>query len=146
MHIITITKNRWPQFKQELLPIAYVCIVQTWWHFYSPPFIKIKSFSPLLGIILTTLSYLFCISAFIFPEKYAASFTLKHLDHAPAADSLKMMHRTIRTTVVIICMFLLWYSDIWGMPNTFYAILYAHSAIAYLLMARAVKKYTNKTT
>lgn len=144
MHIMNIAKDRWPQLKQELLPVIYVCIVQTWWYFYFTPFIKIRNFSPVLGILLTILSYFICISPFIFPEGYVSAFTLKHLDHAPAATNLKLMNRTIQLIIAMIALFIFWYNDLYDMPNTLYALLYAHCVIVYILMARAIKRYNNR--
>lgn len=142
---MNIFEGRLSQLKQELLPLLYLSLVQIWWNFNFPAFVRLGNpLSYIVSVSMSIISTLAFISVFLFPEKYAPSFNFEYLDAAPNASILKKIHSIWLIIVINFSMFFLWYKDFYGMSNTYYILCYTHWIITFVLIAQAIDRYNNK--
>jgi len=139
-------KERWSKFKQELIPIIYVSTFQIWWNFNFPPIIRLGTpWSTVLGLSLSIVITFVYIFTFSFADKYASQFNLEYLDGAPEpyGPILKKIERIGLIAIAHISMFFVWYNDLYGMSNIYYALCYAYCLTGFVLMARAINRPKN---
>ena len=138
-------KNYWPRFKQELPVLLYFFIVQTSLNFNFPTFVKLGSpwniVVPVFSSIVCAIMYTIVL---LFPQNIARQINLEFLGdfHDPAF--FKSIYRwSIVLLFHIICLFM-WYIDYHRAPTMWYFIWYVHTVIAYILIYRVAKTYSNK--
>lgn len=129
--MIHILLSRWPQFKKQIPAILYICIVQTILNFHYPPYMALES--PWNGIAVLVASFagvLLCTVCFLFPERFEN-------EYMPNAG---LFSGRMFGLLLGAC-FWMWYTDYHHMANQWYALLYAHYAITFLLLYRAIAQY-----
>ena len=136
---MTVLDGRWAKFKQELLPILYVSIIQVWWFFKFPPtFMQVATpWNTVLMIIQSIIGISCTIFVFSFADNRLVLFNLAHLDAFPHAQVLKKIQRTIFIAAIVIGALLAWYKDFYGMSNLAYLLLYSFWIITFILLYRA---------
>lgn len=149
-----IVKNRWPQFKQELLTFIYLSTIQVWINFNFPTFIKqVHPFN----IIIPTLLSIICISIYllilIFPEtlSFIIDDTLNSAEYllsSASQTSNPLLFKRIYIGFLVVLFHAVylynWHRNYYGLPNIWYIILYVHSISIFILIYKAFQRYKNK--
>lgn len=140
--MLNIIRERWPLFKKNLPSIIFLSLCNAWWSFNFPMITKLGApWSIIMGFGMCTLSLWMTFYIFLFPEEFATSFKLDHLNDTPYSKIAKMIIRIVQIGSCNAVMFIAWYQDWHGMSNTYYAMLYAYCIIGFALMYRAVSRY-----
>lgn len=139
---MNISQERLSKFKQELIPILYLSIVQIWWSFNFPPFIKLGApWNTMLGVIISIVCILLYMYMFTYADTYAPMF---NLGYSPKLDRIGRIYKNIERAWIIaiahISLFIVWYNDLYGMSNAYYVFCYVNLIITFVLMARAVNR------
>ncbi|MDR3551022.1 MAG: hypothetical protein P4L31_06430 [Candidatus Babeliales bacterium] len=139
---MNISQERLSKFKQELVPIIYLSMVQVWWSFNFPAFTRLAApWSTMLSVIMSVVSIVLCIYIFTYADTYAPMFNLRY---SPNLDRIGRIYRNIERisimAIFFIIMFIVWYNDLYGMSNKNYAFCYANMIITFALMARAANR------
>jgi uncharacterized membrane protein len=137
---MNLSDKRWSKFKQELIPIIYLSILQTGWNFNRPLIMRFKSpWSIILATIMSIVGIMVTAYGFTFADTFAPYFNLHHLDAAPYSETLKKIHRTSLIIVVHIILFVAWYKDFYRMSSVHYAISYVICLTTCILFYRAMR-------
>jgi len=142
---MNIFKNRYSNIKQNCISIICVSAVQIWFNFKFPAFIRRGTFLHIIfGVTASIITTFVCLYVFAYPERYKSFVDLEYLDDAPEQyrQLFKDLHRALLISVIIAASFYFWYTDYYGMSNTWYIILYAYWFTAFALMIRAIKRST----
>jgi hypothetical protein len=141
MNLINLSDKRWSKFKQELIPIIYLSILQTVWNFNLPLIMKFKSpWSIILATIMSVLGAIIIAYSFTFADTFATHFNpeLQHLDNIPYSELLKKLHRITPVAVFHVVLFIFWYKNPYGMSNAQHAAQYVIRLTSWILLYRAM--------
>jgi hypothetical protein len=142
MNLINIPDKRWSKFKQELIPIIYLSILNIVGSFKLSP-ITMKLTSPWNTILATFMSIAGTIAiayGFTFADTFAPYLNpeLHHLDNIPYSATLKKIHRIGLIVAVHLVFLIFWYKDPYGMSTANHAAGYVIRLTSWLLFYRAM--------
>ena len=135
------TNKHYLKFKQELPSIILISILQTWWNFNFPPFIRLGQPWSFIASLTATI---FCITActymFSHADKYAKAFSLDYLDEAPEplGSNLKLFSKIAAPIIPLTIFWYLWQIDYYRMSNLHYAGMYSCTFLMFILFYKAM--------
>ncbi len=136
-------QTHWSKFKQEYISILYVSIIQIWFNFKFPAFIKLGT--PLNTIvslscsIATTLCYMI---VFSHANIYLSQYNLEGSNNTQEKYK-KTAQKALQIGLFIwahILFFYMWRHNYYDMSAFFYALFYVHCLTVFLLIARAITR------
>ncbi len=126
--ILNILVERWPKFKQELLPIVFLSLFQIWlninYEFYGYP----------LNTLSTIYACVFGVIAFALLFSFADKTFLKLSPNAPIAGKISLI-----TTLTIIVMFMR-HPSLYDTPTTYYVLVWSYRILVGALWYRAANR------
>lgn len=91
-----IRDRRVAKFKQELIPIICLSIIQIWWSFKFPVFERLGAPWHTLAAIIVSIAGITAIVYLLSgADKYTSQFNLEYLDGAPNASFLKKLEKIL---------------------------------------------------
>lgn len=136
-----LDKRRRSKFKQELLPILYLSIMQVLWSFNHPVLKRLDGFwNTLFSVVLSIVGILGIVITFTFADILAPQFNLEYLDEMPYSHILKNIQKTVLIFIFHMTIFWMWYKKILNLPDIYYVFCYVHFIIAFALLIRAIKR------
>jgi len=133
---------RWSEFKHEIFPLLYLAIVQTWFNFKFPLFVRLGMPLSVIVCAIMSMSIIFCYcTIFLFPEIYAPHYNLEWLDDSPDPEFFKEIYTFCLRIIIWGGFFYFWYTDYYGMSNVNYVFLFVHWFITYMFMVRIMHRY-----
>jgi|GEM_PF-3164201 len=140
---MNILQTRWSKFKQEFFTILFVSLIQIWFNFKFPAFIKLGTpLSTIVSVSCSIFTTLTCIVVFSMADQYLPQFNLKGFDTAPEEyrEKLKSALRiSLFVSYHLIFLYIWWY-DYYNMPSFYYVLFYVYCVIVFSLMARAITR------
>lgn len=131
----------WPKFKQELLPILFLSLVQIWWNFNFPFFMRLGTpWNSMTAICSSIVSTALIIYAFSCVKGYPRRFNGDGLEKEPYDFIFKNIDRICFAIVANTGMFFIWYNDVYSMSNLQYFLFYAYGFIMFALLHRAMNR------
>lgn len=141
---MNIDGKRRARFKQNLLAILYLSVIQTWLNFNFPAFTQLGSpLSDLLKVIMSIMFIFGYIMILVFPHDHVRSINLEFLDDFPDPILFKNIFKVLMLIVANATFIYLWYTDFHRVPSKWYFIWYVHSVIALFIIHRSVRSYKN---
>jgi hypothetical protein len=139
---MNLSNKRWPKFKQELIPIIYISILNTIANFKLSPF-TMKLASPwniILGTVVSVLGAIIIAYGFTFADIWGPRFAVypPSFDEGPYQEVFKKIYRSIPIAVAHIGFFICWYKDYNRMSNAHYAADYVICITSWILLYRAM--------
>jgi hypothetical protein len=145
IYIMAFIEKYWVKLKQNIAALLYLCVIQTWWNFKFPAFIRLGTpWNILVSTGLSIACILIYFSIFVYPEKYAPSFNLEYLNEAPISWNLKQIHRMLFFLLMHSAFFYMWYMDFYHMPSLYYLFWYVHCAIVFIIIAHSIQEYNHE--
>ncbi len=140
METLILIKNtftdRWPKFKQELIPIVCLSIIQIWLNFNFPFFGRWEApWDTLLTINACVIGVIGLVYLFSFADKH---FTWHKLP--PNAHVVRKIERTLPIIMFHFAWFFMWYKDSHNMPNIYYPLIYLNCLLMFALLYRAANR------
>ena len=131
--------GRWSKFKQELLPIVYVSVIQLWWLYKFPPtFLQVGAPWDAVILLGQSVTAIICtVFVFSYADKLKPFANLEYINSFPHLQTFKTIQRASLLIAAIIGAFFLWYKDIYHMSNTAYILLYLFWGFTFALLYRA---------
>ncbi len=138
---MNIFEERLPKLKQELWPILFLSIVQIWWNFNFPGFMRLQSpWNIIIAFCSSIASTALIIYAFSCVNKHTRRFNAESLEKQSYDFIFKNLDTICLALVAHIAIFLIWYNDVYGMSNQQYLLFYVHGFIMFVLLHRATKR------
>jgi hypothetical protein len=135
---MTKLDERWAKFKQELLPIIYVSVVQIWWCFNLQAIRLEAPWNTVLAVNMSIVTVVGTIFMFSFADTFAPYFNLNYLNECPYGSILKKIEKIIFIALGHVFMFFVWYKDIWHVSNAHYVLAYIGYLITFISLYRAI--------
>ena len=137
---MTKLNARWAKFKQELVPIIYVSVVQIWWSFNIQAIRLEAPWNTVWAVINSVIGIICTIFMFSFADTFAPYFNLNYLNEFPYGSILKKIEKAILIIVVHIVLFFIWYYDICHVSNAHYVLAYIGCLITFISFYRAIHR------
>jgi hypothetical protein len=135
---MNLSGKRWSKFKQELIPIIYLSILNTVWSFnLSPLTMRLTSpWNTLLATIMSITGAIAVAYGFTFANTLAPYLDppLHHLDAAPYSETLKKIHRIGLVVAAHLVFLICCYKDPYRMSSAHYATSYVIHLTSWLLL------------
>ena len=135
------TNKHYLKFKQELPSIILISILQAWWHFNFPYFIRLgQPWNFIASLTVTILCIIACTYMFSHADQYAKTFRLDYLDEAPEPlrSNLKLFSKIAATIIPLTMFWYSWHIDYYGMSNLHYAGMYSCTFLIFILFYKAM--------
>lgn len=138
---MNIFQERWPKFKQELFPILFLSIVQIWWNFNFPAFMRLATpWYIMVAICSSIVSTVLIMYAFLCAKTYPRRFNAESLDKQSYDSIFKNFDKICLILVAHITILLMWYNDVYGMSNLQYFLFYMYGFMMFALLHRAMNR------
>jgi uncharacterized membrane protein len=138
-----IIQNRWVQFKQEFLTLAFLIIMNSSWFYYADWYGIWGQQWRFVGNLATVLVLCFMI---LFPDKLLPSCSIKYMQRK-SPESRKRMRKIHNRFLLICSLIILLFERYMGylkFSNIEYVAFYITAIIGYLLMGDSLERYYAK--
>jgi len=140
MSYIRISEKVWSKFKQELIPILFLSGIQIWWSFNFPIIVRSGDYwNSVLALSSSILGVAAIVFVFSTANDYVPYAKLDHVDDINVGGaSFKKVSRIMIVSIFLIGMFILWYTDFYGMSHLHYLFHVSYSFLMLGLLYRAI--------
>ncbi len=131
---------RWAKFKQELLPIIYVSVVQIWWCFNLQAIRLEAPWNTVWAVSMSIATVVGTIFMFSFADIFAPHFNLNYRNEDPYGSILKKIRAATFIIVFHIILFFVWYKNLYHVSNAHYVLAYIGCLIMFISHYRAIHR------
>ena len=133
--------KRWSNLKREFFSVIFLSLIQVWWCFNFPFFMRAEyPWRFILSFVTSIISVSGILFLFMFIDRLAPAIKLEHIDSSPYPSQSKKNNIMVRIMVAFFALFFTWYKDLYGMSNTHYAFFYLTWLIMFILVYRAAHR------
>ncbi len=144
---MNIFKERRSTLVNELPSIVYLSVVQLWWNFNWPSYVRLGyPLSLIVGIALSILMVPLIVDMFTDIESYSDMFSLKFLDDEQHPEMIKKIFHMCMLIIFNGWFLYLYHIDFFGMSHWYYLLFMLHCKIWIVLLYRAYKRNRDKTS
>ncbi|HJZ24576.1 MAG TPA: hypothetical protein VJ201_09080 [Candidatus Babeliales bacterium] len=135
---MNILDKRCQNLKREFFSVIFLSLIQIWWCFNFPAFMRAEyPWRLILSFSTSIISIAGILFLFMFIDQIAPVIKLEHIDSSPNPSLSKIIYIMACITAAFLALFFAWYKDLYGMSNTHYALFYFTWLIIYILVYRA---------